>query len=130
MRSFPRSNASLIFLACLLVAAPGWAQVTTSTFYGIVTDSTGGVVVGATATLTNLGTGAAATKPSGSDGSFVFDFLRVGSYRLKIEAPGFKAIETSDFELQAGASLRRTFTLEVGAVSETVSVQGAGSLVN
>jgi hypothetical protein len=87
-------------------------------------------VAGATVTLINVGTGAASPKITDSDGSFVFDFVRVGTYRLKIAAPGFKALETSDIDLQAGTSLRRTFTLDVGSVNETVSVQGTAPLVN
>src|SRR2546421_11545999 len=124
MRSLHLLGQILFVTLCSFFISSTWAQVTTSTFYGTVTDSTGGVVVGANVTLTNLGTGAAASKSTGSDGSFVFDFLRVGVYRLKIEAPGFKGVETSDIDLQAGTNLRRTFTLEVGAVSETGSGQG------
>ena len=109
---------------------PALGQVTTSTFYGTVTDPTGGVVVGANVTLTNQGTAAVANKITGQGGDFVFDFLRVGTYRLKIEAAGFKSLETSDIDLQAGRNVRRTFTLELGAVTETVSVQGVAPLVN
>jgi outer membrane receptor protein involved in Fe transport len=117
----------------MLCALLGWSahgQVTTSSIYGTVTDSTGGVVVGATVTITNTGTGAAAAKVTDADGSFVFDFVRVGTYRLKIAAPGFKTLETNEIGLQAGASLRRTFTLDVGSVNETVSVVGTAPLVN
>jgi outer membrane receptor protein involved in Fe transport len=109
---------------------PAFGQVTTSTFYGTVTDPTGGVVVGANVTLTNPDTGSTAAKTTGQNGDFAFDFLRVGTYRLKIEAAGFKSLETSDIDLQAGRSVRRTFTLELGAVTETVSVQGVAPLVN
>ena len=87
-------------------------------------------MVGANVTLTNPGTGASVSKPTDSDGSFVFDFWRVGTYRLRIEAPGFKRVETRDIDLPAGTNLRRTFALEIGAVNETVSVQGSAPLVN
>ena len=106
------------------------AQVTTSTFLGTVTDSSGGVIVGANVTLTNQGTGVASTKVTGADGSFQFDFLRVGTYRLKIAAAGFKALQTSDIDLLSGVSVKRDFVLELGAVSETVSVEGSAPLVN
>src|SRR5579884_182564 len=114
----------LISLGCAL------CQVTTSTFYGTVVDSSGGLVPNANVSLTNQGTGAVASKSTSQDGSFIFDFLRVGVYRLKIEAPGFKTLETGDIDLQAGVNLRRTFTLELGTVSETVSVESAAPLVN
>src|SRR5262245_29700231 len=125
-----RSNAIVFSMLCGLLGWSARGQVTTSSIYGTVTDSTAGVVAGATVTLTNAGTGAEAAKVTDPDGSFVFDFVRVGTYRLKISAPGFKALEASDIDLQAGTSLRRTFTLDVGSVNETVSVQGTAPLVN
>ncbi|HEY6988286.1 MAG TPA: carboxypeptidase-like regulatory domain-containing protein, partial [Bryobacteraceae bacterium] len=103
---------------------------TTSTFLGTVSDPSGSMVVGASVTLTNQATGAANTKVTGDDGSFQFDFLRVGTYRLKITANGFKALQTGDIDLLAGASVRRDFKLELGAVSETISVEGTAPLVN
>src|SRR5690349_3008299 len=97
-----RSNAMLISMLFALFVSSARGQVTTSSIYGTVTDSTGGVVAGATVTLTNAGTGASAAKATDADGSFVFDFVRVGTYRLKISAPGFKALEANDIDLQAG----------------------------
>jgi outer membrane receptor protein involved in Fe transport len=106
------------------------AQVTTSTFRGSVVDPGGGVIVGANITLINQGTGVAATKTTGADGNFQFDFLRVGTYRLKITAAGFKNLQTGDVDLAAGSNFRRAFTMELGAVNETVSVEGSAPLVN
>lgn len=121
---------SLRWIALTGLSLPCLAQVTTSTFLGTVTDPSGGVIVGANLTLTNQGTAAATTKSTGADGSFEFDFLRIGTYRLKITAAGFKGLQTGDIDLLAGASMRRTFALELGAVSETVSVEGTAPLVN
>jgi outer membrane receptor protein involved in Fe transport len=125
-----KAGVSLRWMVFAALSVPCLAQVTTSTFLGTVTDPSGGVIVGANLTLTNQGTAAAITKTSGPDGSFEFDFLRIGTYRLKITAAGFKGLQTSDIELVAGASMRRTFALELGAVSETVSVEGTAPLVN
>jgi hypothetical protein len=105
-------------------------QVTTSTFYGIVHDTTGAVVPGASATLTHEGTAATGTKTADSTGEFAFDFLRVGSYTLQIEARGFKLYRSTGIELVAGQSVRRTFSLEVGAMTESVEVTGETMLVN
>jgi outer membrane receptor protein involved in Fe transport len=121
---------SLRWMVVAALGVPCLAQVTTSTFLGTVTDPSGAVIVGATLTLTNEGTAAAVSKVSGPDGSFEFDFLRAGTYRLKIAAPGFKSLQTGDLDMLAGANIRRAFTLELGAVSETVSVEGATPLVN
>src|SRR5690348_9011215 len=108
MSAFVRRN-TLLALGLFLFVSSVQAQVTTATLYGTVLDSSGAVVAGASVTLTNEGTGASTAKTSGPDGSFAFDFVRVGSYRLSIEAPGFKNLVTNAIDLQAGTNLRRTF---------------------
>ncbi len=118
--------AALLILAC----AAGWSQVTTATFYGIVTDASGAVVPGAVVTLTHGGTNAATTRTADAAGEFVFDFLRVGSYTLRVEARGFKRYESKGIELASAQTVRQTFALEVGALTETVSVEGAAPLVS
>ena len=67
------------------------AQVTTATFYGTVADSSGAVIPSAAVTLVHEDTGASAAKITDTSGEFGFDFLRVGSYTLRIEAKGFKS---------------------------------------
>jgi hypothetical protein len=114
----------------LLTSAVLLGQVTTATFYGIVTDTTGGVIPGATATLTNIGTGATLTRQTDASGEFGFTFLAVGTYRLRIEAAGFKALEGRDIVLGAAQNIRRSYTLEVGEVTETVEVTATTPLVN
>ena len=116
--------------AFLVVIATAWAQQTTATFYGIVKDSTGAVIPAASVTLTHEATSAVFRKLSDAAGEFQFDFLHVGGYALRIEAPGFKHFASSGIELLAGQQVRQTFTLEVGAVTETVRVEGAAPLVN
>ena len=63
-------------------------------------------------------------------GEFGFDFLRVGSYTLRIEANGFKRFESKNIALVSGQTVRQTFPLEVGALTETVSVEGIAPLVS
>ena len=116
-----------VFLFCGCLA---WGQVTTATFYGILNDSTGAVIPGAAVSLVHEQTGAVVHKVSHGQGEFVFDFLRVGKYTLQIEASGFKKYEATGMELNAAQSVRRTFTLELGAVTETVSVAGTAPLLN
>ncbi len=125
-----------IVLACvclfglfLLVPAAA-AQVTTATFYGIANDPTGAVIPGATVTLTHEGTRATASRTTDARGEFAFDFLRVGSYLLRIEARGFRSYESKGIELAAGQTVRQTFVLQVGAVTESVMVEGSAPLVS
>ena len=79
--------------------------------------------------LTHDAAGIATTKESSSTGDFVFDFLRIGTYTLVIEAEGFKRYEATGMELAAAQTVQQTYALEVGAVTETVEVTSAAPLV-
>jgi hypothetical protein len=124
-------KVGIFFIFVLMIAVqPGLAQVTTATFYGIVTDSSQAVLPGASITMLNQGTGVSTNKLTDEKGEFAFTFLAPGSYTLKIEMPGFKTYLSSDFELGAAQNVRRTFNLEVGGVTEEVTVTGEAPLVN
>ena len=123
--------ADLLLAASLLVTQrTAWSQANSATFYLSVVDPTGAAVPGATVTLTEQNTQAAITKTAGSDGELAFTFVPVGTYTLRIDAKGFKAFSSSGIVLAAGQQARQTFTLELGLVTETVSVEGASPLVN
>src|SRR5689334_21847397 len=107
----------------LVSAGIAWSQVTTATFYGIVTDPTGAVVPGAAVTLTQDETATATNKTADASGEFTFDFLHAGTYTLKIEAPGFKTYTGRGIVLSASQRFRGTFALEVGNVAESVNVE-------
>ncbi|MDX1979199.1 MAG: TonB-dependent receptor [Bryobacteraceae bacterium] len=117
-------------LALCLPACCAIAQVTTATFYGTVSDTTGAVVPSAPVTLIHEETGAALTRNTSQSGEVAFDFLRVGSYTVRVEATGFKRFESKGMELSSGQTVRQTLTLEVGALSETVTVEGLAALVS
>src|SRR5262245_28903285 len=125
-----RLVVTLLTAAGMFWATPSWAQVTTATFYGIVTDSSGAVLSNVAVTLTHEGSWTVITKVTDETGEFVFNFLPVGFYTLKIELQGFKTFESSRIELRAAQNIRQSFTLEVGKVTETVKVTGEGPLVN
>jgi hypothetical protein len=69
-------------------------------------------------------------KTTDSQGEFVFDFLPIGNYVLKIEALGFNNYERSGIHLVGSQQVRQTFELEMGATSQTIKVEGAAPLVN
>ena len=117
----PRTAFAVIFVL-ICGASIALAQVTTATFYGIVTDGSGAAIPRATAVLTNIETNQSQSKTADDSGEFTFDYIRVGQYALTIEAPGFKKYSARGYDLQAGQSVRRTFVLEVGNVTESVSV--------
>src|SRR3954451_5941207 len=127
---------SIVLLALTLAAVllvmqtTAWSQANSATFYVSVVDPTGAAVPAATVILTEQNTQATITKTAGSNGELAFPFVPVGTYTLRIDAKGFKAYASSGITFVAGQQARQTFTLELGLVTETVSVEGASPLVN
>src|SRR5262249_40370534 len=108
----------------------GWSQANSATLHGTVTDPTGAMIPGATVTLTHQNTQATMVITTDTSGDFAFTFIPVGVYALRIEATGFKTHTSTGITLTAGQQARQTFTLELGSVTENVTVEGATPLVN
>lgn len=121
---------ALIAVAVASLPPQAPAQVTTATYYAIVSDSTGAVVPGATVTVTHGATGRTEIQKTDANGEVAFDFLPVGEYDIRIETPGFKRYEATGLELTAGRVVRQPLILEVGSVSETVNVEAVAPLVS
>jgi len=119
-----------IMLVLLFLPAMALTQVTTANFYAIVTDSSGALIPNASVTLTHTATGTTISRETGNMGEVGFTFLIVGTYRLRIEAQGFKSTQSDGIDLVAGQQARQTFALQVGAVSETLTVEGAAPQIN
>ena len=117
-------------LLALVLMTPAFAQRTTATFAGIVADPTNAVLPGAEIQLINEGTSAAMQNVTNETGEFLFDFVPPGTYTLKITMPGFKVYESRGIPLGAAQSVRRTYNLEVGAITDSVTVTGEAPLVN
>ena len=129
----PRILVSMLLGTLMVwVAAPApiRAQVTTATIYGTVVDSSGARIPGVTVNLTQQETSTVTTKITTETGDFQFDFVRAGTYTISMELAGFKTYKESGISLGAGQSVRRTYTLEVGQSSETVSVEASLQLRN
>jgi hypothetical protein len=124
------AGARRVFLMVAALCSNLDTQVTTATRYGTVQDSSGAVLVGAAVTLSHSESGAVWKQATGATGEFTFEFLPIGPYTLSTETGGFRKLELSQIELGATQRLRRTFVLEVGSVSDTVTVIGGISLVN
>ena len=130
---FSRANfnsTTILALGCLLLlalwcASPLQAQVTTASLRGTVMDDQGAAVADATVTITNIGTAYSRTMRSGSDGSYSFQDLPLGTYRIHAEHAGFKAATQTGIELHVADSLVINITLRVGAVSETITVEAS-----
>src|SRR5882672_9700298 len=96
---------SYFTILSLLCSSAAYSQVTTATFYGIVTDPSGAAIVGAPVTLSNQGTSAVLTSTTDGAGEFAFNFVPVGIYDLRIQAKGFKSYEARSIELLSAQSI-------------------------
>jgi hypothetical protein len=112
-----------LLAAVLAAAAPAFAQRTTATIRGTVTDQTGAVVPGVTVTAKNAATGFTRTVTTNTDGIYVLSDLPVGTYSLTAELSGFKTITKSGMELNVAEVRVSDFRLVTGAISETVNVE-------
>src|SRR5687768_1425397 len=126
-----RHRQPIVLLAAflLLVVVSASAQVTTATLVGLVRDNSAAIIPGASVIATHEGTGVARESVSDSNGEFVLPALPAGPYTLRIELSGFKTISQRGIQLGAGQTVRQTFTLEVGAMSETITVSGEAPLI-
>ncbi|MEP6592092.1 MAG: TonB-dependent receptor [Acidobacteriota bacterium] len=106
------------------------AQVTTATVYGNVGDPSGAQIPDAAVIIVNEETGSVQTATTSTSGEFTFNFLSVGRYSLTITASGFKEQTESGIELTAGQKVRRSYTLEIGSLTEKVTVTAGRPLVN
>jgi hypothetical protein len=113
---------------CLALPATAAAQVTTADIVGRVTDASGGVLPGATVTIENVGTHDIRTAPANASGDYVFNLLPIGTYTVKIELQGFGP-HISRVALSAGDRTRVDAKLQVGNVSETITVAAESPLV-
>ena len=102
---------------------------TTATFFGLVRDTSGAVVPGATVVATNQGTGVPREAITDERGEFVLSALPNGSYSIRIELTGFKSYTNQGIVLGSGQTVRQTFVLELGTVQESVTVAGEAPLI-
>lgn len=112
-------NCLRLFLLAAL-ALPMSAQIT-GELRGTVQDSSGGLVAQAKVTLKSLETNVTREQNTNAAGQFGFALLQVGNYEVKAEAPGFR-VSLTRAEVRTGEIASVTFKLEVGQVTETVTV--------
>jgi hypothetical protein len=120
-------SLSIVIAICMLTFPSGssscaWAQTITGSVTGVVTDSTGAVVPGATVSATNVDTGVTVSGPTNGSGIYNIRFLQIGRYTLKTKATGFTAQSYGPFALEIDQVAKVDVALKVGADSTTVQV--------
>lgn len=105
------------------------AQMTTGTILGNVTDPSGAVIPGAKVTVTNTNTGISTHFVTGSDGSYVVPYLIPGTYSVSVQRQGFKTVTKTGITLQVDQKARIDITLELGSVTQEVTVKTQSPLL-
>jgi hypothetical protein len=114
--------AAGVVAGVLLTALPAAAQFDRAQVSGTVRDAQGGVVPGATVVVTNNQTQTGRTTVSDESGFFTVPNLTPGRYDVSAELQGFKKSLRQNVQLDAASSVNLEFTLETGALSESVTV--------
>jgi hypothetical protein len=114
-----------VFLLCL----PVFAQGTAGRILGTVTDQSGGVIAGATVTVTDVQRGIPRFLTTDQAGEYAAPSLLPGTYSVRGEAKGFKTVEHSGLLLEVGQNLRIDLTLQAGDQTQTVTVTGEPPMV-
>ncbi len=121
--SFRLTRVSLLALWLVSLAGLAFAQDYRAKMQGLVSDASGGAIPNAKVILRNNGTGVEVTRVSNGEGNFNFDFVESGTYTVLVEATGFKKFEQRNILVQNRGDLTVNAKLEVGGVSEVITIQ-------
>ena len=128
------STSKLLFalvLILLLFSAPlAFGQGASASLTGLVSDTSGAAVVGATVTVVNTGTNLTQAAVSNAEGMYLIKPLPPGQYGLTVEARGFHRYMQSGIVLTTSLTSTQNVTLEPGAVQEAVTVVENTELIN
>ncbi|MBC7928328.1 MAG: carboxypeptidase regulatory-like domain-containing protein, partial [Bryobacteraceae bacterium] len=124
-----KQSAALAFPLLLFCVADAIAQTSTGTIIGTITDSTGATVAGAKVVVTNTGTNTRLEVSSNEEGGYTAPLLPPGSYNLDVSANGFKTVNQSGIQLRIQQQARVDVVLQVGEVSESISVNADAAVV-
>jgi len=121
---------SLVWASVLvLLAASAAAQETRGNINGVVQDA-GGVIPGAVVRITNAGTSQTQQLVTNSSGYFEALLLNPGSYQIRVELQGYKIFNQTGISLAVGQTLSLSVRLEVGQISEEVTVASEAPLID
>jgi hypothetical protein len=115
-------KTSMLLASALLVGGALLAQEYRGTFSGSVTDAQGAAIPGVKVVVTETRTGTKASTVSGGTGEYTIPFLAIGTYDIAAESPGFKKFAQKGITLSAGEHPVIDIHLEVGSLTEEVTV--------
>ena len=110
-------------LLAATVCATAHAQIDRAEINGTIADSSGAAIAGAAVTVTQEGTNAARTVTTNGSGQFVVSSLPVGRFFIVLTRAGFQDLHIADIDLHSGDVRTVNQTMQLGSVSQTVSVE-------
>jgi hypothetical protein len=123
------NHVVLSFLVAVGLVATGLGQANTGRLDGTVQDAVGAYLAGVKVEARNVGTNATWTTQTNSVGVFIFPVLPVGVYAVTVEAPGFKKFVRENVRVDVAISASVNAKLEVGGVTEEITVTSTGEEV-
>src|SRR5688572_1328519 len=109
-------------VVCLLISLGAFGQGERGTFNGTISDSSGAAVVGATVKVLNPETGVETTAITTDAGVYRMPSLQPSTYQITVSAPGFKTSVRQNVVLSVAQTLTVDFALEVGNLTESITV--------
>lgn len=129
LRALLRAGTALTIGALLLAPASVSAQALYGSIVGTVVDQSGASVPGAPVTATNAGTSAKHEAISDTSGNYAFRNLLPGTYDLGVTMQGFRELRQTGVRVQAGNPVRLELKIELGAMTEAVTVVAGSTLL-
>jgi hypothetical protein len=106
-------------------ATPAFGQAVKGTLLGTITDSSGAAVTGASVSIKETQTNLSFTTKTNEDGNYTFSSIQDGVYTVEVSLQGFKKVIQENIQVKVNTTVRVDLTLQIGAVTETVSVEAS-----
>jgi len=130
MKSYLWTTGALLLLLMVATSIAFGQATAASSLAGVVADSSGAVVVGATVVATETATGASRTTTTSDSGVYRFDLLPPGNYSVKVTKSGFGSTTADKVELLVSRTTTQNFALKPGVESQVIEVTAEAPLLD
>src|SRR5260370_39362949 len=120
---------ALVFAVSVLAASLYAQLATTTSLVGTVSDTSGKSIPNAKVTAVEAGTQDTHTTVTTEQGYYAIEFVRVGTYNITVECPGFQKVTKTGIPVDINQTVRTDVTLAVGAISQSVTVEAATTAI-